>query len=55
MYLQVLVSPNGIVRSQNSILGLVWNMTSPISQEVTSKEVVLPMVGVLSPVFFDVE
>lgn len=53
--LHVLVSPRGIVRSQNSILGFVWKTTSPISQLLTSSAVVRPIVGVLSPVFPDVE
>lgn len=54
-HLHVLVSPRGMVKSQNSILGLVWNTTSPISQLLTSSDVVRPIVGVLSPVFPDVE
>lgn len=53
--LHVLLSPSGIVRSQNNIFGFVWNMTSPISQDVTSKDVVFPTVGVLSPELPDVE
>lgn len=44
-----------MVKSQNKIFGLVWNITSPISHEVTSKDVVFSIVGVFSPEFFVVE
>lgn len=44
-----------MVKSQNKIFGLVWNITSPTSHDVTSKDVVFSMVGVFSPEFFVVE